>query len=414
MNTILIKAIDGDTNEVTSSPIPLEKQSGANVSDLEAVFSSASDGQVIALSSGTGGAYGDGAMPLTIPIDVNLTVLGSGYGSIDTSGGVSFPAVASTATIIQSPVLNASIFSVDADLTLKNLRLLGAEIAVRLSDAGSDPQLTIEDCVFDMQGAWAVYAEDGDGGVNVQFLSSVVDASFATSSSRGGLFLDNVNFQVEESGFYFHTDPGGPTDSTDRGAAVQVFDGVGGITGSIFEDNGLAIWASGGDSTITSCNISSTYDTTYGINLTGGPGTAHIRRNTIDGNSGYGLRVGGEMDLTLRKNAITNNGLSGVLIDSDLDNPSLINIDMGKTNDRGNNLLDDNSHPDDVVHEIQVYVTQATSEGPTLIPANWNYWGFSTAPEVNLAIIDNGDFGGGRATLAIGSFWTSPGGEVGP
>ncbi len=416
MNTVLIRALDGDANEVISSPIPLEKQSGSAVTNLENMFAGASSGQVIGLSSGVGGAYGNNTTGPSIPIDVTLKIVGSGYGSTVTSGGLNFPAAASTATFIQSSVSSVSIFSVDADLTLKGMRLLGAENAVRIFDsAGPDPQLTVESCVFDGQGAWAVYAEDDDQVVNIRFLDSIVDASQADNSSRGGLFLDNVAYQIEGSEFYYHTDPGGPTDGADQGAAVQVFDGAGEIIDSIFEDNALAIWASGGDAIITSCNISSTVDTTYGINLTGGPGAANISRNTIDGHTGYGLRVGGEMELILRKNAITNNGLSGVLIDSELNNPSLININMGTSTDKGNNLLDDNDHPNGIAgYETQVYVTQATQEGSTWIPANWNYWGYASRTEVDFAGVDNGENGGGRATLAIGNFWAALNSEVGP
>jgi len=120
------------------------------------------------------------------------------------------------------------------------------------------------------------------------------------------------------------------------------------------------------------------------------------------------------MELKLRNNAITDNGLSGVLIDSALSNTNLTKIDMGTTGDRGNNLFEYNTHPDGAGgQDTQVYVTLDTNEGSTMIPANWNYWGVSTAPEVNLVIIDGND-DAARATLAIGSFWTTPGGEVGP
>ena len=415
MNTVLLRALDGDANEVTSSPIPLEKQSGAGVSNLEAVFSGAVDGQVIALSSGIGGAYGDSVTALTIPIDVDLTVLGSGYGSTVTSGGLE-PLADPVATILEADPATASLFSVDADLILKNIRLLGAESAIRISDnGGSDPQLSVEECLFDKQAAWAVFAEDDNGVVSVEVAVSIVDASQADSSSRGGIYLNNVSYSVDGSAIYFQTDPGGPTDSSVQGAGVQAFEGTGEITETVFDDNALAIWASGGSPVITSCDILGTASTTNGINLTGGPGEALIRRNTIDGNTGYGLRVGGEMDLVLRKNAITNNGLSGVLIDSDLDNPSLANINMGTSTDKGNNLLDDNDHPNGIGGiETQVYVTQATQEGSTWIPANWNYWGYVDPTEVDFAGVDNGENGGGRATLAIGNFWPSINSEVGP
>ncbi len=416
MNSVLLRAIDADANEVTSSPITLEKQTGGAVGNLTTMFSGAIAGQVIALSSGSGGAYGNGAVSLTIPVNVNLTVRGSGYGNTATSGGLTFPGASSTATILQSPLSDANIFSVDADLTISNMRFIGAQNGIRVSDVSDlDHQLSMTDLVFDGQGAWAVQAVDDDDGVSVQFLSSVVDASGGTSTTRGGLYLESVQYLVDSSEIYFHTDPGGPDDGTDQGAGIQVVGGTGEITDSIFDDNALAIWASGGSPVITLCDIAGAAFTTYGINLTGGPGEAEIRRNTIDGNTGYGLRVGGEMELVLRNNAITSNGLSGVLIDSELNNPSLINIDMGKTSDRGNNLLDNNTHPNNISgFETQVYVTQATQEGSTWIPANWNYWGYSTPTEVDFAGVDDGENGGGRATLGIGNFWASLNSEVGP
>ena len=414
MHTVLVRAADRDGNETISTPVIVDVNVGSTIGSLLAVFSGPLPGGAIGLSTGEGFAYGDSAGSLTIPINTSLIVLGSGYGSTATSGGL-IPLADPTATILEADPATASLFSVDADLTLKNMRLLGAESAIRISDSGGpDPQLSVEACLFDKQAAWAIFAEDDDTAVSVEVAASIVDASQADSSSRGGIYLSNVSYSVDGSAIYFQTDPGGPADSTVQGAGVQAFEGTGEITETVFEDNALAIWASGGDSVITSCNISSTANTTYGINLTGDPGTALIRRNTIDGNTGYGLRVGGEMELILRKNAITNNELSGVLIDSTLSNTNLTKINMGTTTDRGNNLFDNNVHPDGAGgQDTQVYVTLATSEGSTLIPANWNYWGVSTISGVNLVIIDGND-NAGRATLGIGSFWSAINSEVGP
>jgi len=413
MHTVLVKASDRDGNESTSDPVIVNVSTGSTINSLLAVFSGATPGDAIGLSTGEGFGYGDSTANLTIPIGVPLTIMGSGFGDGPTSGGFvpDTGAIAgSVATILETGSATSPLFSVDADLTLEAMRLLGGANGVRVVDSvGSDPQLSVEDSLFDKQKAWAVFARDDDQMVSVEFISSIVDASLADSpSGGGGLFLDNLNYTVVDSQFYLHS-------AVAPGAGVQATGGAGNIDNSIFGGNALAIWASGGFPVINSCNISGAAFTTNGINLTGGPGSAVIRRNTIDGNTGgYGLRVGGEMGLTLRNNAITNNGMSGVLIDSTLGNTSLGNIDMGTTNDRGNNEFNDNNHPSIPTREIQVYVTQATSAGPTLIPANWNFWGVATAAEVNLSHIDNGDEGGLRATLAIGSFWPSPGGEVGP
>ncbi|UCF88945.1 MAG: hypothetical protein JSV70_01425, partial [bacterium] len=60
------------------------------------------------------------------------------------------------------------------------------------------------------------------------------------------------------------------------------------------------------------------------------------------------------------------------------------------------------------------YVTQDTQEGFTFIPANWNYWGYVDPVLVGQAGVDDGELGGGRATLAIGNFHPTIIPEVGP
>jgi hypothetical protein len=409
-STVLIRVADQDDNETISSPVTVGKSSSSTPASLRDVFSTATADDVIALSSGWGSAYGNS----NIPIDVPVTILGAGYGDTATTGGMPLPAVASTATVLEAGISQACIFSVGADLTIKDIRFVGSATAIIVDDV--DATVIVEDCLFDAQDAWAVRAVGDGNTVDIQFLSSGVDmSSGADSTSRGGLYLENVTYEVAYSGFYYMTDPLGPDDDTITGAAVQAVGGSGVITESLFEDNALAIWASGGSPLITSCEVSgATADTSYGINLTGEPGPAVIRRNTIDGNSGYGLRVGGEMELVLRRNAITNNALSGVFIDSSLPNGDLVNIDMGTVDDQGRNLLDDNTHPSGVSgYETQVWVTQDTNEGGTWIPANWNYWGYTTLSDINLSIIDNGDNGGLRATIAVGNFHISTD-EVGP
>jgi len=71
-STVLLWAVDQDGNETTSSPVTIEKQTGSTVGNLLTVLTGASAGDVIALSSGHGGAYGDSTAALTVPIDVSL------------------------------------------------------------------------------------------------------------------------------------------------------------------------------------------------------------------------------------------------------------------------------------------------------------------------------------------------------
>ncbi len=406
---VLLKAIDAEANETTSSPIAMTKVQGNTVPDLLGVFTSASAGQIIALSSGYGGAYGDSAASLTIPVGTDLTVLGAGYGDALTSGGVD-PGADSTATVLEAAPSVASLFSVAADLKLKKLRVLGSAVGVRMAETpGSDPVLEIEDCLFDRQGAWAVYARDDDGGSGVGFLSSIVDAGLADSSTRGGLYLYNVVYRVEDSKFYYHTDPGGPGDSTDSGAAVEVVDGGGEITGSLFQDNALAVWAIGSAATLTSCTIDGgAADPSYGVNLAGGPVSPVVRGNLIDGNTGYGLRIGTNVTPTVRRNVISNNGLSGIFIDFG-SSTSISNVDLGTSTDRGYNDLFGNTHPGVSPHPdtIELYVSSGSGTYGNLIPAAGNYWGVNVSGLVPSHIYDGVDVHD-RASVNYNTPYTFP------
>jgi parallel beta-helix repeat protein len=410
-STVLIRVIDRDANETTSSPIVIEKQTGSTIASFQALISSAAADDVIALSSGVGGAYGDGITAFSIPIGTAITVIGAGYGDTVTSGGV-MPDVASTATILEAPLSSASIFSVQADVTFRGIRLVGAMSGISVADTpGGNPVLTVEDCLFDGQDAWALMARDsnsGDGSVTVQFLSSIVDASSAGSSTRGGLSLEEVSYEVSDSEFHLMTDPLGPDDSVVMGAAVQAVGGSGDLTESIFEDNALAIWASGGSPLITSCDVSgATATTSYGINLSGESDSVVIRGNTIDGNSGYGMRIGGRMTPKVRGNVISNNELSGILIDFSGPPLDVQKIDLGTTTDFGNNDLFDNTHPDAVPTTAQLFVTSNTTDpGVVQIPAEYNYWGvLSTIVET---VIYHGVDVVGRARVDFNPAYDTP------
>jgi hypothetical protein len=402
-NTILVKAVDSSDNETISSPIVVESTSGSTTGELLAVLTNPSLADTIGLSSGSGDAYGDNATSWTIPVDAGLALSGAG-----------------TATVLEADISHSALFSVSADLSLKNLAVRGSQAGIKVSDqAASDPEVLIEGCSFDGQGAWALDAVDGDAGTYIQFLSSTVDASVAASPSRGGLYLEGVTYFVSDSSEFFgHTDPGGPDNGTETGAAIQVTGGSGQITESIFTGNALAIWASGGSPLITSCDVlGAAANTSYGINITGAGGTATVRRNTVDGNTGYGVRIGGTMALVLQWNAITDNLLSGVLIDSQLSNSNLLDVDLGTGtgSEQGRNLFQNNTHPDgNGSYDTQVYVTQATDHvGGVSIPANGNYWDYFNLFDIGQSIVDGPDSGGLRASVAIGGFYTSTG-QVGP
>ncbi len=398
-NTILVKAVDSSDNETISSPIVVESTSGSTTGELLAVLANPALADTIGLSTGEGFAYGDSAATWTIPIDTGKAILGAG-----------------TATVLEADPLHPWLFSVGADLHLQNLLVKGAELGVAvMGSPGADPFVTVEECSFEGQSDWAIYALDDDDGTAFQFLSSSVDASAADSSSRGGLYLEGVTYFVSGSEFYNQTDPGGPGDSAETGAAVQIIGGSGQITESLFDDNALAIWASGGSPVIDSCNIYGAAFTTYGINLTGGPGTPLIQQNYITGNSGYGIRIGGSMMAKVRETVITSNDWAGIYIDFSGTASQVNKIDLGKglaeygVNDPGNNDLigNGNSNPDpEGTNEVQVYVSSNTAIQK--IPAELNYWGVDNALDVNKVIRDGSDFTLDRGYLDPSPFFVDP------
>ncbi|MDT8395529.1 MAG: right-handed parallel beta-helix repeat-containing protein [bacterium] len=381
-NTVLVRAVDSSDNETVSSPIIVQSTMGSTIDSLLAVLSVPRLADTIGLSTGSGQAFGNSATSWTIPIDAGLTLSGAG-----------------SATILEADISHPVLFSVSANLNLKNMVVRGAQVGVEVSDPSADPEILIENCLFDGQGAWAIDAVD-DEGTNVQFLSSTVDASAASSASRGGLYLEGVTYYlVADSVFTGHTDPGGPADGTVEGAAVQVVGSSGQITESIFDGNALAIWASGGSPLITSCDVlGATATTSYGINLTGGGGTATVRRNTVDGHSGYGVRIGGEMTPVFYRNVITLNKESGVLVDftGTLQNAGEIVLgDNDKKSTTGFNDIFDNVYPG-ITGKIEVYVTEATPNDSKPYPvypikAHNNYWGATVQDFVNARTYDNFD-----------------------
>ncbi|MDF1526953.1 MAG: hypothetical protein RRA15_11540 [bacterium] len=386
MHTVLVRASDRDDNETTSGSVILESISSADPADLLALFSSAGAGDVIGLSTGAGFAFGDSVTALTIPINVDLTVQGSGYGNTITSGHPSFPAVMSTATILQSLVSSASIFSVDADLSLKNLRLLGAGNAVRISDsAGPDPRLSVEDCVFDGQGAWAVYAEDDDAAVSVDFMSSIVDASNADSlSGGGGLYLDNVSYTVTGSEFYFQS-------AAAPGAGVQILSGTGNISNSFFGGNALAIWAHNGSQQISSCNITgSVSSTSNGVLFTGNVfGTSNMIHNRISENMGYGVMISGDAPVIFEQNSIFLNSSGGVVLDYNFSSISKSPI-LGDC--QAYNICDEGGRNSIFSNLPYDAIATANTDGADVILAQGNYWGPTKVSDAHVdQVIKDGD-----------------------
>lgn len=394
MHTVLVRAADKDKNETTSDPVILESKSSADPAVLISVFNNATAGDVIGLSTGEGDAFGDSTSVLTIPIIADLTVLGSGYGDMMTSGGHS-PNGNSMATVLDTDPATASLFSVDADLTIRSMRLLGAVHGIHLSDGGgSDPHLTVQDCVFDRQSGWSVHAQ-GDGGGSVEFLSSIVDASRADrSAGNGGLFLDNVKYTVYDSLFNWKSDIG-------PGAGVQVLEGTGIIDNCIFDENALAIWASGSAVDISSCTITGGASTTNGIDISGDAAVTTIRDNTIEDNNGYGVRIRGNSEPKffgniIKSNSVTYPGARGIRI---LDPGSHPEFGKFPYDESGCNRFESSS----TIREDFIFEVDSSTLDPLVIYAGNNYWGllFDTGNEIHTYKIHDGHDGDNSAAAEI-------------
>jgi|GEM_PF-6375510 len=387
-STVLIRVVDQDANETTSSPVNVRKSTGATTGSLLAFFSAAGAGEVLALSSGSGYAFGSAGTALNVPVNVDLTVLGAGRGDDETSGGI-VPPGNPIATILQTSAVTPAIFQVSANLTLRNIRLVGAENGIHVE--GADAAVMIQDCLFDRQNAWAVRAVGGGDAISIRFLSNVVDASSSNDASGGGLYLDDVEYEVSGSSFYLKNDDA-------EGAAVQVVGGSGTVDDSIFQENYLAIWASGGSPVITDCNI---LGGSYGINLTGESDSIEILRNTIDGHFYWGLLIGGSMTPLVRENIISNNGRSGIYIDFTGPSSNVMDIDLGKDIDPGLNDLFDNFYPEipEFPDTVEVFVSSRTGVPDIPIPADGNYWGTSVPTAVRGRIYDGYQTSDNRARL---------------
>jgi hypothetical protein len=399
--TVVIRATDGEGNTALSSASVVPVYSGNAPADLDSVITSASPGDVIFLSSGSGSAYST-----TLSITQALTLVGHGFGNAVTAGGYSAQGM-TPATVLSADSAEPFIVQTRSDLDLSNIRFAGAAVGLNIEDNdidSTDLTVTVNDCLFEGQGAWGIYAAKivpGDT-IDQLLLNTLyigVDASQAASNDGGGIYLGDATYNLE------YMDVRGAVASPGYYAGVFITGGSGTVSGSFFDDNAVAIWASGGAPVIASNSIDGSDTlTTAGINLTGGPAYPEIRSNEIAYNSGYGLRIGGEMQPRVRSNIIRNNDGAGIVIDFEGSAVDLVSIDLGTTSDSGSNDLYENDHPSSVLN-VQAYVSTSTPIGR--IPAERNYWGFATPEEVNLVIIDGNDSGGSpdRGYLDPTNFW---------
>ncbi len=108
-STIRTKAQDKSGNwETPGAGTAYTKTSSSVIASLESIVTSATSGDVIYLSSGTGGAYGDSSTAIVLENSVELIIAGSGYGQAITSANYS-AADMTPATIFESTFISARL-----------------------------------------------------------------------------------------------------------------------------------------------------------------------------------------------------------------------------------------------------------------------------------------------------------------
>jgi hypothetical protein len=367
-----------------------------SVSTLQSIVSSGI-WSTIYLSSGTGGAYGDNSTAIVLENSVELIMIGSGYGQALTAN--SFSAVDVTPiTAIASSRSSSYIFSVGANLTLKNMRISGSRNAVNISDIAGT--MTFEDLVFEDHDAWAIYAEDTAASVFTTLYVStdnvMIDAFRAEEALlRGGIHISgaDIDFLIKNT---LVKDLRILT-SSEEGGGIFVDNSDGQIDSSVFSGNAVGVWFKNNFAILSSSSVIGGINAnSNGVRMSGAAGSPILRRNSIESNEGYGVRVGGGNTPKFFRNSISGNKWTGVLIDYTGAEAGLLNINLGKTTDltSGFNNLTSNglSHP--VYVPNQVYVSSTTTGTASLnIPAQNNWWGI-VGPGIDAWIVDDNEQGG--------------------
>jgi len=382
-STIRTKAQDMAGNwETAGAGTAYTKTSSSVIGSLESIVTSATADDVIYLSSGTGGAYGDSSTATVLANSVDLIIMGSGYGLAVTSTLITnagFSAVAATPmTSIATSQSASYLFSIGADLTLKNIRVSGAVKAVNVhSVSGTTVTVTVEDTVFENQNNWAIFATNmtgNFGSVNIIVNGVMIDAENqgGDSTDRGGIYLDKVKYTLDDtlianvtgaSSFKrtaIYANSGGSTSDT----SIT-------ISGCYLVNNVHGIWIDNGSPVVTSCVIRNDGLTiSNGVNLSTA-GTPRFNSNTISGSSNYGVRVGGSMTPIFYRNIIGANGSVGVWVDG-TGEPDLGTFPF---DDSGCNRITNSAFQYDTEY---VLVASPTTESADIFNAGKNFWGSST------------------------------------
>jgi parallel beta-helix repeat protein len=376
----------------------LHTSASPTIGDLQSFYASANT--ILYLSSGTGGAYGTSAGGPALSSATELIVIGSGYGQAMTDGGYS--AVAATPqTALETSDSAAFLFSAGADLLLANLRLTGGDVGVKASTA-APLDLFVVDCLFTDQDEWAVYVEDTGGAaddVTVNLYGSMIDASATTGTDHGGIYLEEVEYDVFDSLVKGSHLPSG------IGGGVYAESGGGIIDSNVFFENAPAIWISDSSPTISYNIINGNAATdTRGINITTS-GDPLLQFNQIKENKEYGVRIEGGTIPTLYRNIIEKNEESGIVFDGSFTGavmPNLGNI-VSSPPSNGQNIFLDNTNST-WADGGNIFVTNISTSVGLPITAENNWWdnlGQGFEPAIRLTIRDGVDWGGGQPIIDI-------------
>ncbi len=375
-STIRTKAQDRAGNwETAGAGTAYTKTSSSVIGSLESIVTSATADDVIYLSSGTGGAYGDSSSPIVLGNTVELIIVGSGYGQALTTS--SFSAVDATpATAVASSRSSSYIFSVGANLTLKNLRVSGSINAVDIYDIAGT--VTFEDLVFDGLKAWAIYAEDTNAADSTTLYVStdnvMIDATDADLANlRGGIHISgaDIDFLIKNTLVKDLT----VLSSGEEGGGIFVKNSDGQIDSSVFSGNAVGIWFMNSSATLSSSSVSGgSSGNSNGIRMSGS-GSPDLRWNTISGNAGYDVLVGGSTTPIFYRNTVSAVGsiTPGIWVNGPNAVPNLGTFPFASS---GCNKFQ--RKLSDPLNTWPVLSVADTTNAADIINAGSNFWGFIT------------------------------------
>jgi parallel beta-helix repeat protein len=400
-STIQIRATDLNGNvERTGSGQPYTKTESSDTAVLENLINTAgtaSTNDVIYLSSGAGGAYGNtGADGLALANTNPIFIVGNGFDQTITEGGIS-AITATSKTFLATSQSAPSLISAGADLYLRSLRIIGGEAGVLASDNGP-LELTVDDCVIVGQEEWGVKVEDLNGGsdVLVTVTGSLVDASEANNITvrHGGILLDDVAFDVNNSVVMNYNTPS----AVGSEAGLYIGGGAGEVSASLFSANRTAIWVHNSSPLIDSCVVVGDPVLTNAGVFFGGGSSGLLSNSLIDGNIGFGVKIEGGTAPTLYRNTISNNTEWGVIFEGNFPGPTLPNLGNTAMSEPGNGLNSFLSNSATSYVNANILVT-STSLGGTIIPAQGNWWGTANTSIVRSSIVDGTTWGGTVPTI---------------